>query len=215
MMGLVRKHGRSGRKRGASRRERGYTLIEVMMAIGVLTAGAVGIMSLQSASTRGNMEARQMSTGAVLAQRWVERLRRDGLNWTQSNNTVSALLLARTTWLRTTPDPGAPVGWMVPADVPATGETANFDFYGNDTADGAEMRYCTNIRLEWLYPGRALRADVRVWWTRVSYGGSNDPTRAQLARCAAGVDPNTLTGDFRTRAAYASTVIRYTPMPSN
>ena len=154
MMGLVRKHGRSGRKRGASRRERGYTLIEVMMAIGVLTAGAVGIMSLQSASTRGNMEARQMSTGAVLAQRWVERLRRDGLNWTQSNNTVSALLLARTTWLRTTPDPGAPVGWMVPADVPATGETANFDFYGNDTADGAEMRYCTNIRLEWLYPGR-------------------------------------------------------------
>ena len=202
------------RTRRQQQRRQGYTLIEVMMAIGVLTAGAVAIMALQSASTRGNMEARQMGTGAMLAQRWVERLRRDALNWTRGSNTVDALLLSRTHWLRNVPSPGDPANWQVPAANPATGETPNFDFYGNDTATATEMRYCGNVRYEWLYPGRAMRADVRVWWVR-SVTNTGDPTRAQLASCAPGVDPNTLTGDFRIRAAYASTVIRYTPMPGS
>ena len=57
-----------------------------------------------------------------------------------------------------------------------------------------------------------------MWWVRRSVGSTTDPDsagRAALAGCAGGRDPNTLLGDFRVRAAHASTVIRYTPPPAN
>ena len=50
---------------------------------------------------------------------------------------------------------------------PAVGrDRANFDYYGRDTAIATEMHFCTNTRLSWLYVGRSMRADVRVWWLR-------------------------------------------------
>lgn len=199
--------------RSRTRRRGGYTIVEVMMAIGVLTAGAVGIMALVQASTRGNMEARQMTTGTQLAQRWVERLRRDGLNWTRPSQVADPTLLNQTDYLQLVPSSGTAPAWFVPAPT-VPGETANFDFYGVDTADPNEMRYCTNIRLEWLYLGRAMRADVRVWWLRRLSGDEDDPSRAALAQCAPTLAPDTLTNDFRVRMAYASTIIRYTPMPA-
>lgn len=193
----------------------GYTLIEVLMAIGVLTAGSVAIMAMLQAATRGNMEARQMTTGNQVAQRWVERLRRDALNWTVPSNVASTPLLARTAFLRSVPPPGGAPMWFVPT--PTTpGETANFDYYGNDlTAGGGAAYYCTNVRLEWLYPGQAMRADVRVWWVRRDTG-SDDGLSPGFQNCAPGINPNTLPmppADYRIRAVYTSTVIRYTPTP--
>lgn len=193
----------------------GYTLIEVMMALAILTAGAVGIMALQQAATRGNMESRQMTTATVLAQRWIERLRRDSLNWTLRSRTHNPGALTGTTYLRTVASPGAPILWTVPTP-PATGtDSASFDYYGNDTTVGSQMQYCTNIRLEWLYPGRAMRADVRVWWARRGDGVDRNIARGdELAGCGAGLDPNSLTNDFRARMVYASTVLRYNPPPA-
>jgi len=199
------------RRRSPRRGLAGYTVIEVMMALGVLTAGAVGIMAMTQASTRGNMEAREMTMGTMLAQRWTERLRRDALNWTAARRTIDPTILARTTYLRTVPGPGTAPAWFEPVP-PAIGtETANFDFYGRDTNVRAEMHYCTNIRLEWLYLGRSMRADVRVWWLRRQTGSSTDLSRAALGQCAPGVDPATLTNDWRVRMTYASTIIRWTP----
>ncbi|HJL14950.1 MAG TPA: hypothetical protein RMH99_04800 [Sandaracinaceae bacterium LLY-WYZ-13_1] len=198
------------------RRRGGYTMIEVMMALGVLTAGAVGIMAMQAAATRGNLEARRMTTASQLAQRWVERLRRDAVQWRSGSPTVNPVLMNDTDYLRLTTAPGGSPSWFVPTPPATSGETANFDHYGRDLTAGATPHYCTNIRLAWLYPGRAIRADVRVWYLRRSTGTQADPTssgRAALAGCAPGVDPNTLTGDFRIRAAHASTVLRYVPPP--
>ncbi|MFK7988811.1 MAG: hypothetical protein AB8I08_22515 [Sandaracinaceae bacterium] len=197
-----------GRRR--ARRE-GYTIVEVVMAIGVLTAGAVGVMALQQAATRGNMSAREMTTGTQLAQRWIERLRRDRLAWTSGTTVtpVPPLLLTNTTYLRNvTPATAAP-SWVTPVPPVASGESANFDFYGQDTTVAADMHYCTNMRLEWLYPGRAMRVDVRVWWVRRVTGSNIDTTAAGLSGCAAGQDPDDLTGDVRLTMAYASTVVRY------
>lgn len=201
-------------------RRAGYTMIEVMMAVGVLTAGAVGIMALQSAATRGNFEARQMTTGSQLAQRWVERLRRDGINWRASSTTGDPTILSQTTYLQHVTPAGTPPAWFIPVPDAASGESATFDHYGVDVTDPSTQtaHYCANIRLGWLYEGRAIRADVRVWWLRRSTGSQNDPDsagRAMLANCAPGVDPNTLLNDWRVRAAHASTVIRYTPPPAN
>jgi type IV pilus assembly protein PilV len=204
-------------RRRPRRRSAGYTMIEVMMAVGVLTAGAVGIMAMTQASTRGNYEARQMTTAAQLAQRWVERLRRDAVHWRRGATTADPTLLAETQYLQNVPGPGTAPSWFVPMPAGTSTETAHFDHYGRDLIAGATPQYCTNIRLGWLYVGRAIRADVRVWYLRRSVGASSDPTaagRAALAGCAPGVDPNTLTGDFRIRAAHASTVLRYTPPPA-
>lgn len=181
------------------------------MAIGVLTAGAVGVMALQQAATRGNMSAREMTTGTQLAQRWIERLRRDRLSWTAGSNVVPvpSILLARTFYLSQVAAADDPPSWEIPVPDPASGESANFDFYGVDTTTAADMHYCTNMRLQWLYPGRAMRADVRVWWVRRVTGSNIDGTAAGLSGCAPGQDPDDLTGDVRLSMAYASTVIRY------
>ena len=207
----------STRRRRAGRRA-GYTMIEVMMAVGVLTAGAVGLLALQQAATRGNYEARQMTTGAQLAQRWVERIRRDAINWRASSTNADPTLLMRTTYLQNVTAPGDAPAWFVPTPVAGSGESATFDHYGADVIDASQTpTYCTNVRLAWLYRGRAIRADVRVWWLRRSVGTSADPDstgRAALANCAPGRDPNTLLNDWRVRAAHASTVIRYMPPPA-
>ena len=167
---------------------------------------------MTQAATRGNMEAREMTTATQLTQRWVERLRRDALNWTASSRTISPILLANTTYLNTVPNPGTAALWATPIPTPISTETANFDYYGRDTTDTREMRYCTNIRLEWLYTGRSMRADVRVWWLRrVSGTATPDASRAALGQCGPGIDPNTLTNNWSVRMTYASTVIRWTP----
>jgi type IV pilus assembly protein PilV len=201
-------------RRRSWKRRAGYTLIESMMALGVLSAGSVAIMGMIQASTRGNLEARQMTTGNQVAQVWVERLRRDGLSWTTtplspSNAPQVAATVATTTYLRQVPAAGAAAPWFVPVPAAAGGETANFDFYGANLAGGATPHYCTNVRLVWLFPGQAMRADVRVWWAR----RSSQSATAGLANCAPGVDPNTLTGNPDVRMVYTSTVIRYSPRP--
>lgn len=200
------------------KRRAGYTMIEVMMAIGVLTAGSVAIMAMIGAATRGNMEARQMTTANVVAQQWVERLRRDGLNWTRSSNTADPTLLSTTTYLSNVAAPGSAPLWFVPTPPATSGETANFDFYGNDLASPESTgtpTYCTNVRLEWLYTGRVIRADVRVWWMRRAGGsGPVSGDAAALVGCAPGVDPNTLTGNRNVHMIYTSTIIRYTPRSS-
>jgi hypothetical protein len=181
-----------------------------MMALGVLTAGSVAIMGMLQASTRGNMEARQMTTGNQLAQVWIERLRRDGLSWTTTplsptNAPQVAATVATTTYLRQVPTAGAAEPWFVP--VPTTaGETANFDFYGADLTEEATPHYCTNVRLGWVFPGQAMRADVRIWWAR----RSNGTAAANVNGCQA-ANLNTLTTNPDVRMVYASTVIRYSP----
>lgn len=187
-----------------ARRKSGYTLIEVMMALGVLAAGSVAIMAMLQASTRGNMEAREMTTANQIAQRWVERLRRDSLSWTQGAQGADPTLLARTAYLQQVTAPGTACAWMTPELPAGSTELTSFDYYGNDSADS--LYYCTNVRLEWIYPGQAMRADVRVWWRRRS--STDGPN---LANCAAGVDPESLTSDDAVRMVYTSTVLRYSP----
>ncbi|MGF1466682.1 MAG: prepilin-type N-terminal cleavage/methylation domain-containing protein [Sandaracinaceae bacterium] len=211
---LARRRPRGVRGAPVLGRRRGYTLIEVLMALAVLTVGAAGILGMHRAATRGNMIAREISTATQLAERWVGRLRRDSLHWTQPATTANPLLLTQTSYLDQVPAPGNAIPWFVPAPPGGTGEFANFDYYGRDTATPGEMHYCTNVRLEWIYPGRAMRADVRIWFARRGTGRENIGSDMQnLAGCAGGGDPNGLTNDFRVRAVYTSTVIRYQPLP--
>lgn len=200
------------RHRRLRTRREGYTLIEVMMAVAVMTAGAIGIMALQQATIRGNLEARQVATATQLASTWIERLQRDAVGWSEAATPGTILvpptMLTRTRYLQAVPASGTAPLWFIPGPSTAL-ESSSFDHWGRDTITLGEMEYCTHVRLQWVYVGQAMRADVRVWWARRNPAATSG---AALAGCAPGLDPNTLTNRLRdVRFVYASTVIRWIP----
>lgn len=163
----------------------GYTAVEIMMALTVMTIGAAAVMSLQKTSVTGNFDARETDLAASIARTWVDRLHRDAMSWTMPNNTYPTLsnfnnapLLAQ-----------APFGkWTVPSFEmgQTTPETMSygFDVLGRDippglvTSSPSPVIFCVNYRLQWLVPPNLapaagqtmepglIRADVRVLWPR-------------------------------------------------
>ena len=199
----------------------GFTLIEVMMALAIMTVGAVGLLSLQTATVRGNADARQLTVATQVNQLWVERLRRDALRWTAPS--VSALRAASgPRYLRNVPAPGGGwSGWFAPVDpvrAPGDPQSYGFDYRGFDTFDPAQMFYCTHVNLRWVDPGRTLRADVRTFWHK--RGQANDAAYADgrlFAGCAVGAE-GAVTAELaspapRIHAVQTSVVLRWTRLP--
>ena len=210
---------RSRRQKRSSRRHRGFTLIEVLMSMAVMTVGAVGIMSMQQASTRGNMESRQIYTASEVARNWIERIRRDALMWNRPVDSVTDLdALVPTSYLDQLPIPGNlnPTAWMEPAGAQSFGA----DYYGLDTAAGGTSRpyFCTNVRLAWAVPRQAIRVDVRTWWHH--RGSNRDAANLDVAcgtpgAVSAALSESGATGtppaDVRIGAVYVSAVVRWQP----
>jgi prepilin-type N-terminal cleavage/methylation domain-containing protein len=150
---------------------RAYTVVEVMMALSVLSIGATGVIALQKAALIGNTNARDLATATAIASAWIERLRYDGLRWVQRDNGTSTI--DQTTYLNVVaddfPNVVAPEGdWQVPAasgDSWFAGVQPTADVRGMDTSVAAETAFCTNIRVTQVLPG-AIRAEVRVFWLR-------------------------------------------------
>ena len=163
------------RARTARRSRRGYTIIEVMMAIILLVIGSAGVVAMQKAATFGNMRAKQLAVATHIAQTWMERLRVDGTTWTlpSPNKSQAPSNLPQTAWLKEVNN--QPNVWFRPVDIPNRG-SAGFDALGNDVPgpDTATSSYCTHLRLNWMYRPPAgkptvpelVRADVRVFWLR-------------------------------------------------
>ncbi len=166
--------------RGASRRgARGFTLIEVMMAMTVLLIGLMGIVALEKATIVTNVDARQLSTGSSIARVWLERLQTDATNWNHpSNFSKNSDLATDTVYLK---EYGK--GWILPVgSIGAKKYSASFDLNGNDIDPtvGGDIIYCTNIRLTMVYPDilcttgggcpgttpSMLRTEVRVYWSK-------------------------------------------------
>ncbi|MDB4990357.1 MAG: hypothetical protein JWN04_5535 [Myxococcaceae bacterium] len=155
----------------------GFTLLEIMIAVVIMTIGAAGILAMQGASVRSNQDANETSTAINFATTWMERFKRDARLWTA----VGSAPLASTQYLSNALT--VPPAWVVPAAVAP--ESAGADYFGFDTpiATG-DVRYCVNARFTQahLFNGNldAIRVDVLVWWHRSSF---NDSTRAS-ATCA-------------------------------
>ena len=56
------------------RREAGFTLLEVIIAISILSVGLLAVASMQTAAIRGNDNAYRITEGATLAQDRLEYL---------------------------------------------------------------------------------------------------------------------------------------------
>jgi prepilin-type N-terminal cleavage/methylation domain-containing protein len=195
-------------RRARGQRRDGYTLVEVMMAIAILTASAVAIIGMQEAVIHGNIEARQLGTATSIARSSAELLRMDALNWTSTS--LGSTTFNNTRFLRDVPTSAtaAPTAWA-PFGV-TTGAPERFrDYYGNNTAVTADMVYCVQSRFAWIFPGQLLRADIRVWWTR----SGPDVNHATYAGCPNIADPDGATRIRDLHFVQTSTELRYTPAP--
>jgi prepilin-type N-terminal cleavage/methylation domain-containing protein len=160
----------------SARSARGYTAIEVLIAMTVMAIGAAAVMSMQKASVQGNLDARKTDVANSIARMWVERLERDATQWTQpnTNNVLGNNLGIATALFRNLDN-----GWFVPVPPAATSPmTYAYDILGRDLlpADAGSAVFCVNMRLKTLVTGvpvqggapvpQLIRADVRVVWLR-------------------------------------------------
>jgi len=150
------------------RRRSGFTLIEVFVSLVVMTIGAMAIIALQQHSIRSNVHARQLTAAMQIAQRWVERFKQDSHTWVQpaalAGPPTAPTVLANTRYLsRINISPNV---YQAIPNVSASVSNA-FDYMGNDVVNtSGETVYCAAFRPSWVYFGRAMRVDVRVWWAR-------------------------------------------------
>jgi len=136
----------------------GYTLVELMMALALLTVGILGVISMQKVTVTANSQAKNVAIAERLAQAWAGQLEMDATAW-------------RGAWGGfLNDDAGA---WRRP--LPVRGFGSAFDAFGNalSDADVAKARFCTHVRMTPLYPttlgiggNGMLRAEIRVFWLR-------------------------------------------------
>ena len=210
------------RKRKMSKRAQGFTLVEVLVALGVMTVGAAAIIGMQQQTTRANVHARQLTIATQIAQNVLERLKLEGLAW-NSVTTQPNTDLQNAPTLR--PIVGATAGAFM--TLPQRTVTASgisrvlsnaYDYYGADmdltNADQATLArvvYCAGYRLSWIYNNfRSIRADVRVWWSKSA------PSRSITADFGNCVDNNSSLNPGGNQidnyhVVYLSTVIRPQP----
>jgi type II secretory pathway pseudopilin PulG len=143
-------------------------LVEVMVSLGVMTVGAMAILALQQQSIRSNAHARQLTIATQIAERWAERFKQDARTWNAVGEPSGAFtvgeVLKRTKWLKQII--AKPNAFQKIEDIEEPISNA-FDYQGVDvpTVDG-QYYYCASFRPSWVYYGRAMRIDIRVWWAR-------------------------------------------------
>jgi prepilin-type N-terminal cleavage/methylation domain-containing protein len=159
----------------------GYTLVEVMTAVVVMTIGTTGILAMQGATTRANQDAYESGVAANFAATWLERIKRDARQWTARGNTTLANTRYLSGTITTVRDEDEPPVYFVPARRMAGAdvlESPAADYFGFDTSDAARMHYCVNVNLTLSHAfnpagtldldadANAIQAAVRVWWYR-------------------------------------------------
>lgn len=180
--------------------KRGYTMIEVMVALSMLAVGATSVMALQKATYINNTNAKNLVLANSIAATWAERLRTDGLQWNEVGEVPD--LDSDPVWLgavNSVPFPGK----AAPLLDLEFGSAAS-DVVGTDIYDVPEdPAFCTHLRYSRfndtnglpLWPN-LIRVEIRVFWSR--NGGPID--------CA--IDPVTVDAEpYNYGAVYLTTSV--------
>ncbi len=137
-------------------------MMEIMIALVVISIGLVGLYSLQVLAIDGNITAQEMTQATSLGTRWTETLRREAITWTDGDAELPVLLRTHGAWLN-------------PDGKSGDGEMVSKDFLSEDGApssDGLDLRYCLKYRVDTVPSGQPdpnpskLRVVVRVLWPR-------------------------------------------------
>jgi len=197
---------------------RGYTSVEVLMAMTLFAIGAAGVISMQKVTIQGGEDARRFDMATNVANEWLARLQRDAAFWTEPNSeSPTTSNLAQTKWLSQVGTcanvfcaPPAPAGPVF------DGQSGAFDNFGRDVNPaGPDAWYCAQYRLTWIAsPGLAppatqnltglLRAEVRVYYNRLEAAPIGACTTASGPADALPILP--AVSPFR--MVYATTAIR-------
>ncbi len=157
-------------------RPRGYTAVELMMAISIFGIGVAGIIAMEKVTAVSNAHAKNLAMASHIAEAWLDTLSAEATMWnhpTTGDGTND--LNADTLWLRnvnTTQDAAA--NWFLPAYSNALVFGPGFDALGSPVDhinNPTAVAFCSHLRLSWLYqPGQdgngLIRAEVRVFWLR-------------------------------------------------
>jgi len=160
-----------------SRSTRGYTILEVMIALTLITLGVSGVVAMQKVTSVANRDARRLAIANQIARTWLDRLRTDAVAWNLPSPSLPSGddLATDTVWLKQL---DSTTEWFQPEYVEDWGG-AEFDQHGTDVSHTPDIpaTYCTNVRLQWIYgppaiqpPPYLLRAEVRVFWLREGVG---------------------------------------------
>jgi len=151
------------------KRARGYTVIELMMALAVFATGVTGIVAMQRATVSSNQLAKNLTLANGIAQAWLTQLQADGSLWNPG--------VANTVWLVSANTANGL--WQLPTYNVTRKFGAEFDNFGAPVPAGGGF-FCTHIRLTWLFgdsisqgglAGNGLiRTEVRVFWPRDNTG---------------------------------------------
>jgi len=148
-------------------RSRGYTIVELLMAMTVFAIGVTGIASMQKITLASNLHAKKLAIASHIAQSWQERLTADTSLWPST-----ATGLTGTQWLSL--NDGA---WQRAPTNAAETFGGSFGPLGEFTSDPTQAYFCVDIRLTNMLstsagtatgiPGNGLmRSEVRVFWPR-------------------------------------------------
>jgi prepilin-type N-terminal cleavage/methylation domain-containing protein len=151
---------------------RGYTAVELLMALAVFAIGISGIISLEKVTVVANQHAKNLAIATQIVQSWKSQLTVDAALWNNpSPATARPDDLDQTGWL-TQADSQKGV-WFQPAYIPERLFGPAFDALGNVVTDPKEtqqIQFCTHLRLTRVYPSDTgaglIRAEVRVFWLR-------------------------------------------------
>lgn len=157
------------------RQARGYTAVELLMAITIFAIGVTGIIAMQKVTVAANQHAKNLTIATHVAQGWVDQLAADATLWNHPSAQNPVSDITDTLWLKNVSLPNV---WFRPAWDNNRAFGAGFNSLGqpiDDTQIG-EQHFCTHIRLSPLYPATAgnglIRAEVRVFWLRQGMGGT-------------------------------------------
>lgn len=154
---------------------RGYTVVELMMAMAVMTIGFGGIFAMQKVSVVSNMNSKNLAIASHVGQSFLDELAAEAHTWTSRDG------LGRTTWLKEAGVEGEKPEWFVPTFSEQRQLGQAFDALGSVVANeniDSDAQFCVHLRLSWLSPttnagktGAGLvRAEVRVYWKREGAG---------------------------------------------
>lgn len=191
-----------------------------MVSLGVMTIGAMALIGMQQQTTRANGRARDMTTAMQIAQNVIERLKMDGLAWVSitgpelTNTELLEKVVGSTQGEFQTlpPWPSTRLGDTVILSNAFDQAGDDVPLVGASAAVLATVKYCASYRLTWIYTTRrALRADVRVWWTK------EVPTHSIMTDFAGCADDHVRLSPGGTHynnyhVVYLSTVIRPHPI---
>lgn len=166
------------------RGQRGYTAVELMMAIGIFGIGVTGIISMQKVTSVSNQHAKNLSIATHIAESWLDMLTADATTWTSPSRSGGTRKIDATTWLKDTkPSANTVNHWVLPLYSPILEFGPAFDALGNPVdaaANPGSVAFCSHLRLSYLYQpttndGNGLvRAEVRVFWLREGQGFAQD-----------------------------------------